>query len=132
MLREPPERCRGFRWLPTNVGEPIFEGINAALHGSQESGAVHSLGVLQLKLGLDNASAPRNNRLHVGVQFWVQLDPFVRHLILKPPFVILKKRVSWIPLACAYGLSRKRQGKGYVHNGGLEVVRVDDGRDTSL
>ena len=34
VLREPPEMCRGFRWLLTNVGEPIFEGINAALHGS--------------------------------------------------------------------------------------------------
>ena len=93
---------------------------------------MNSHGVLQFKLGLDDASAPRNDRLHFGVQFWVQLDPFVRHLIFKPPFVILKKRLSWIALVCAFGLSSKRQSKRDVHNGGLEVVRVDDGRDTSL
>ena len=52
VLREPLERCRGFRWLLTNVGEPIVEGINAALHGSQERCGVNSPEVLQLKTWL--------------------------------------------------------------------------------
>ena len=39
-----------------------------------------------------------------------------------------QERVSWMLLASAAALSSKRQGKSDVHNGSLEVGRVDDGR----